>query len=136
VVQANDSFRTLDRGTFSGLEERGPVVVTDAAAWRALWERHTSNEVPPPPVPDVDFARERVVVALAGPKPSDCWSIEVTRTRTDEAAGVTRVELVVHEPRPGAACAAFETRPYHIVALAKLPTRLAFETTSVRDGEP
>ncbi|HET6404119.1 MAG TPA: hypothetical protein VFH78_05690 [Candidatus Thermoplasmatota archaeon] len=136
VAQANDSFRTLARGSLTGLEEDDPVVVEEEEAWRAAWERHGSNEFPPPDMPDVDFARERVVFALVGPRPSDCWGVEVVRARTDEAAGVTTLELVIHEPEPGAACAPFETRPYHVVALAKLPTRLAFETRTGPEGEP
>lgn len=136
IVQANDSFRTIARGAVTPLHHAEHVVVSDSRAWRELWSAHAADDFPPPDMPEIDFARERILAAFAGPKPGECWGIEVVDVRTDESAGVTNVSLVLHEPRPGAACADLETRPYHFVALAKLPTRLAFETSSVADGEP
>lgn len=53
------------------------IVVRDSAAWRAMWQRATRPQTSPPPMPDVDFNREMIVVAAAGRmKPGDVIHVD------------------------------------------------------------
>jgi hypothetical protein len=49
-----------------GIQDSLRVVVRDAAQLRSFWERATSRQVAPPPLPEVDFQREMVLVVAAG----------------------------------------------------------------------
>ena len=50
----------------SGVETAMRETLRDTAAWRTLWTRLTSRVGPPVPLPEVDFAREMVLVAALG----------------------------------------------------------------------
>ena len=53
------------------------IVVRDSAAWRAVWQRATRPQASPPPMPDIDFSREMIVVAAAGRmKPGDAIHVD------------------------------------------------------------
>lgn len=53
------------------------IVVRDAAAWRAVWQRATRPQASPPPMPDIDFNLDMIVVAAAGRmKPGDAIHVD------------------------------------------------------------
>src|SRR5687768_11073892 len=51
-----------------GIQDSLRTVVRDEATLRQLWERATTGQSAPPPLPRVDFAREMVLVVGAGRK--------------------------------------------------------------------
>ena len=126
-ASAQDSFRTLALGTQSGIHDALQVVITDQPAWQRFWEGHVSNRTDAPPVPAVDFGKERVAALLLGPKSNGCWSVEVTRVSSDNVAESTVVAYTVHEPPKGQVCTAVVTYPHHVIAIAKGPTEVRFE---------
>lgn len=53
------------------------IVVRDSATWRAIWQRATSPQPSPPPMPVIDFSRDMIVVAAAGRmKPGDLIHVD------------------------------------------------------------
>ncbi|HXD49661.1 MAG TPA: protease complex subunit PrcB family protein [Gemmatimonadaceae bacterium] len=108
--------------TYSGIADSTSVVVRDSAAWRQLWTELTRPFVPPPPLPPIDFAREMVVVAALGARPTAGYDIVIEGAARDSAG----LEVAVRRTSPGAGCPvlAVVTQP---VDLARVPT-LAVET--------
>lgn len=108
--------------TYSGIADSTSVVVRDSAAWRQLWTELTRPFVPPPPLPPIDFAREMVVVAALGSRPTAGYDIVIEGAARDSAG----LEVAVRRISPGAGCPvlAVVTQP---VDLARVPT-LAVET--------
>jgi hypothetical protein len=49
-----------------GIEDSLRLVVRDAEQLRSVWNRATSRQSAPPPVPEVDFGREMLLVVAAG----------------------------------------------------------------------
>ena len=106
-------FRRLAQLSAGGPAEAGQQVVSTAAEWTALWGR-VGGEAP---LPEVDFAREEVIVAAAGTRPSGGHAIEVASVRDE---GARRV-VVVRETAPGSGCLNTQvlTEPADFVAVPK-----------------
>ncbi len=49
-----------------GFPDSARIVVREAARWREIWQQATSKRPSPPPMPQVDFDRDMVVVVAAG----------------------------------------------------------------------
>jgi hypothetical protein len=77
-------FATLDRGEGSGVEDLRSAAFVGTVSeagdtlpppqWLSLWREHAGSEAPPP---DVDWAREMVLVAGDGPRYEAGDSIEI-----------------------------------------------------------
>ena len=85
----------------SGLSEPQELVVRDAAAWAQVWEAIWRNHSPRPPLPDVDFAKEMVVVAALGARPTGGYSVFVDSASSAPGAVSIRIRTV----SPGRECA-------------------------------
>ena len=72
-------FNTIARGAHSGFHTASQMVIKSGDKWADVWQQHTSDTVPPPPVPQVDFTHHLVVAVFAGEKhPSTMWSDQST----------------------------------------------------------
>jgi hypothetical protein len=113
----------------SGLRTAERLVVRDAAAWSALWDRVTSLVLPKPTPPAVDFDREMVLVAGLGTRPNGGYAVSFAAVY--ESDGV--YHAVVRESVPGPSCItpAVVTAP---VAAVRLP-RTAGEVRFVEQRE-
>ncbi|MBL8863845.1 MAG: protease complex subunit PrcB family protein [Planctomycetes bacterium] len=110
----SEGFRTIASGYHTGIQAAGLRVARTPAEWSALWRDHTSQVIPRPPAPVIDFTRELVVCVTAGEKPSGGYGIEVVEARFDGTAMV----IATRETRPAedAIVPLVLTRPYHMVA--------------------
>lgn len=102
--------------TYSGITEDSNFVVRDSAAWRQLWERINKPFIPPPALPPIDFAREMVVVAALGAKPSAGY--DVTISSVGRGSDGMEVSVRTRAPAPGCPVEAVVTQP---VDLARVP---------------
>ena len=66
-------------GYYSGLIEPQRLVVRDRAAWAEIWATiwHRQSPLPLPELPQVDFAREMLVVVALGQRPTGGYDILV-----------------------------------------------------------
>ena len=94
--------------------------------WRDFWERHTAGQFPPPPLPDVRFPQEMVVVLLLGRQDSGGGPfIEFLDVSNTLDRGGSFYLVDVREDRtPGPLDVV--TNPYHIVKLPRLKGVLSF----------
>lgn len=95
------------KGHSCGVPEPGHRVVTDAAAWTALWKDAFGREAPA-----VDFKRFVAVAAFAGSRNSGGWSVELLPP-TAGPDGVV-VPYRVKGPGPGAFVTMAFTSPFAI----------------------
>jgi protease stability complex PrcB-like protein len=102
--------------TYAGVGDPMRAVIRDSTAWRELWERINRPFVPQPALPTVDFAREMIVVAALGSRPSAGFDVVIEGARQD-STGI-QVSVRVATPASGCPVAAAMTQP---IDLARLP---------------
>jgi len=103
----------------SGFNEPARLMVRDPATWQAVWVQTFRGASPLPPLPDIDFSREMVVVVALGSHSSGGYGILIEGA---SEAGADGVELAIHSISPGPKCGvtgAF-TQP---VDIARMPRR-------------
>lgn len=108
----------------SGLRAPELLVVRDANAWRQTWTRIWDSTNPTPALPDVDFAREIVIVAALGERSSGGYSILI------DSATVSGAEVLVwvRAVSPGANCGttAALTQPVDAARLTRTERPIRF----------
>lgn len=116
----------------SGIDAAGQFVGRNAADWTALWQRVHSRRRPTPPLPEVDFEREMMVVVAAGQHRTGGHSIRIDRAWREGAKTI----IVVHEEAPGPGCivASAITSAVDIARLPVAPEPIEFRVESeIRD---
>ncbi len=102
---------------FSGLDDSLRLVIRDAETWQNTWERMHRSQRPQPPLPEVDFEHEMLIVAALGSRPSGGYSILV------EAAHEHPSHLVatIRKTSPGIRCfvTGTATQPVDVACLAR-----------------
>lgn len=113
----------------SGIDEPGQFVIRNAVDWAALWQRIHSRRRPAPPLPEVDFDREMMVVVAAGQHRTGGYSIRINRASREAA----KIIIVVHEEAPGPDCivAGAITSAVDIARLPVTPEPVEFRVESV-----
>lgn len=90
----------LFREQHTGFEEARRQVVRDADAWRDVWATAHEGRAPVPPVPEVDFSTQSVVLAAMGQRPTGGYEVAIREVaRTEEG-----LVVAVRETSPGEGC--------------------------------
>lgn len=112
----------------SGLTEPQRLVVRDQATWQQTWDSIYRFSFPVPTLPAVDFAREMVIVAALGQKPTGGYSIFIDGA-TETANGVT---INVRSVSPGGNCGvtAALTQPLDIARVTRREGAVSFSETA------
>lgn len=122
--------------SYSGLDEPVRAVVRDSAAWNALWQAIARPFYPPPPLPQVDFDRDMVVVAALGARPSSGYDIVIEGARQDTSS----IEIALRTSSPAAGCpvSAAVTQPVDLATIpaSARPVRFRERSTIVPCGAP
>jgi hypothetical protein len=100
----------------SGLADAQRRVIRDEVTWASVWEAIWRNHTPLPPLPQIDFGREMLVVASTGIKPSGGYAIVVEGV--EEVGGVLQVKLLSTSPHDRCFVTAAITHP---VDVARIP---------------
>lgn len=105
------AFTSLSQRS-SNIHEAGTRVVTDAEAFRTLWQQHTSSFDTPP---SVDFATQSVVAVFAGEKPTGGYTASVISVK--QLDKTLTVHFKVTAPAAGSSVTQVITYPAHIVSI-------------------
>jgi len=114
------------------------LVVRDRDQWVDVWKRIHSLEWLPnhqnpqlPPLPEIDFSREMIIVAAMGRRPSSAYGIIIDGAYAYERN--YRLEVVVRsvENRKGCGAFAIMTAPVDIVRLPRTDRTVLFRETEV-----
>ena len=113
-------FRTLLRGYQSGVDKECVRIAHTPAEWTSLWREHSTNELPRPAEPHVDWSKDMVVFVALGRRPSGGFGVEIDKLSLD--GGALRVEAHETKPAPERLVPMVVSTPYHAI------------TTPRRDG--
>jgi len=120
---------------YSGLGDSVRLVVRDSRQWGEYWRRINSPFFPPPAQPPIDFAREMVVVAALGRRPSLGYDIVIDSAARDSAG----IAVYLRRSNPGARCPlpAALTQPVDLARMpaSDLPLRFTELISTIPCGE-
>ncbi len=120
----NIDFTTIARGTDSSYLNVRQMAIRSLRRWSKVWQLHTCNTEPPPPIPQVDFSCYSVVAVFAGEKPTSGYSIKVIKVETNgsQTKGLEAISISVRHRQPKAGDFVTEalTYPYHMIQIPKL----------------
>jgi hypothetical protein len=128
----NIDFTTIARGADSGYQSASQMVIDNSEQWNDLWQQHTSNAEPPPPVPKVDFTSYNVVAVFAGEQSTGGYSVEILTVETKNSQTKDLPSLVItvqyNQPKPGDFVTEAMTYPYHMIKIPKIDVnKVVFE---------
>jgi hypothetical protein len=109
----------------SGYRAPQRAVIGDSAAWQAAWSTLWAGSTSAPPLPAVDFAREVIVLAALGERPTGGYQILVDSATAGEADGAV---VHVRTVSPGARCNVFQalTQPVDVARLPRVRGPVTF----------
>jgi hypothetical protein len=127
----NIDFTTIAQGTNSGYQSASMTVIDNSEEWVDLWQQHTCNVEPPPPVPQVDFTRYSVVAVFAGEKPTGGYSVEILRVETSDSQMKQQPSIAItvqhRQPEAGDFVTEAFTYPYHMIRIPKIVGSITFK---------
>jgi hypothetical protein len=99
----------------SGLYQERLLAIRSHSEWQGQWRRITARQGDPPPLPDVDFPREMLLMAAMGPRPSGGYRAVIDKVIEQPGELLAFVRFV----SPGRGCGAIAavTSPVDIVRL-------------------
>lgn len=113
----------------SAFTEPSRLVVRDEAAWAEAWATIHGPVSDPPPLPTVDFAREMILVAALGPRPSGGYT--VTFSAVAQAGEGLRATVQETAPGPGCVTATVITSPVVVVRVMRVEGAVEFRDAPV-----
>lgn len=108
------AYQTVDTGRISSIREPSELVIRDAAAWTALWQRHAGTARP---VPAINFDKDMVIAVFAG---ESVWSnaLVVLRIVREPDRLVVFYAMADMKPLP-ISQQVTSAMPFHIVRVPK-----------------
>jgi hypothetical protein len=110
---------------FSGLNTPARLVVEDRLTWQAVWSEMYGRGSEVPPLPDIDFSKEEILVAALGTRGSSGYSVVFKRASGNDTGGV---DVVVQSGSPGKNCVTLTvlTQPVDIARIPKVSGTIHF----------
>ena len=112
----------------AGISERTRLVIRDRAEFNDLWNKINRNTPDKPPLPEVDFSREMLIVAAMGQQPSHYEIIIDSACELDKQLEV--LVRIIKSPRCGAYIG-FLPEAADIVRLPKTDLPVVFRETEL-----
>ena len=113
---------------FSGLRDPARLVIREPGRFAQVWRDAYGAYEPAPPVPDVDFSRDMVIMVAMGEQRSGGNAIEVTNVVAVGSRLVVEVKTAV--PGPGCATHDALTQPHDMVKVPALSAVVQFHDRS------
>lgn len=108
----------------SGYATATNIVIADSTGWAAAWATLHSGVQPQPPIVNVDFAREMVLLVAIGQQPNLGHGVRITGAeRTD--SGIV-VHALHHKAHPTCGTGQALTEPADIARMAKTDLAVRF----------
>lgn len=114
------NMRILATGAYAAAQPQAPraIAITSAADYARVWDETLGGNAPRP---EIDFAKESVVILLAGSKTSGGYSVEPRGVRLE--GDVLAVDAEVKSPPPDGIVTMALTSPWAAIAVdAKFKT--------------
>jgi len=122
------TFGTNTTAIWNGRLDRGRIVVRDRETWDSIWKRLFNPTPTYPPLPEIDFSREMLVVVAMGEQPSGGYRILV---KSAHDLG-NRTEVEVQSMSPCGLAPAILTAPIDIVRIPRSELPVTFREVDVK----
>jgi hypothetical protein len=112
-----------------GIRDSMQVAIRDAATLRDIWQRATSTQSSPPPVPDVDFERQMLLLVASGRmRPEDEIHVDSLGTRREITAAGREQEVLAVQYTITEGCGRFprDAYPLEIVRVRRYDGEIRF----------
>ncbi|MBU4304595.1 MAG: hypothetical protein KJ893_03065 [Candidatus Omnitrophica bacterium] len=118
------AFETIDKGVYSQYEENNRqhiIEIYNQDEWQEFWNQHTSGTFPLPELPEIDFQKYFILIAIDEIRSSGGYTLEIKEIAIDTAFENRPFEIaiIINFPGSAAGTTAALTRPYHIVKIKK-----------------
>lgn len=111
---------------FGGLEAPATLVVRDRDMWQSIWiQIHRGGFAPP--LPEVNFSTDMIVVVALGAKPTSGYAVTVTAA--SETGRVVTVETDSVSPGPNCVTLQVITYPTDVVRMPRRDGEVGFRIT-------
>lgn len=111
-------FTTIAQGCNSAYPTANQLVINNTTEWVDFWQEHSSDNIPPPPVPEVDFTQYQVVAVFAGEKSTGGYSVEITSVETTNSQLVITAKY--SQPQADDIVTEAFTYPHHIIKIPRM----------------
>ena len=113
---------------YSGFDQPARLVIRDQPSWEAAWERLYLRSRPVPPLPEIDFSREVVVLVALGNRATGGYGILIDGAATT----ASEATILVRSISPGAKCGvtAALTQPVDIARMTRRQIDVRFSERS------
>jgi protease stability complex PrcB-like protein len=125
-------LRVVAAGIQSAVRTPAATTITTRMVLEEVWFAIHANQLTPPPVPEIDFSAEMVVLLILGERPSAGYSVRVSGATMGERAALITIQ--VRAPEPGRMTAAVVTSPFEISAIGITNVPVTFVGDDVRTG--
>jgi hypothetical protein len=129
VSAGNQAYTRLYSGPTSGFSEPAELVIRDAAAFEQVFASAMGEDMLVPPVPDVRFAREMVIVLALGQRNTGGYGIRFDGITAD-GTGAT-VRYTTTSPGPNCMTTQMLTSPVEIVSVPRVEGPVRFDARRV-----
>ncbi|MFT7678362.1 MAG: hypothetical protein ACI8QC_002352 [Planctomycetota bacterium] len=91
-------------GQHSGIRSQQLRLVRTQAEWLSLWREHSSQQLPAPEPPKIDFESQMLIAVFLGERPTSGFGIQLQRVRAlaGEQGQAPTLEAMARESRPDA----------------------------------
>jgi hypothetical protein len=112
---------------FSGYGQPTMLVIRDRGAWQAAWRQMNGDLTPGPPMPEIDFSSEMVILVASGSHTSSGYDVLLTSaSKTDDLVTVHALE---RSPAPNCGSLTVITSPVDLARMSRQDGRVVFEIT-------
>ncbi len=117
-------FETIDKGEGSKYEKNNKqhiIEIYKQHDWKIFWGQHTNGTSPSPKLPEIDFQKYFIVIAIDEIRSSGGYTLEIKEITIDTALENRPFKITLQAEQPGSASITTSalTRPYHIVKIKK-----------------
>lgn len=112
-----------------GIRDSGQVVIRDVATLQDVWQRATSTQSSPPPMPSVDFGRQMLLLVSAGRmSPDDEIHVDSVGVRREVAAAGGQHDVLAVQYTITQGCRRFnrDAYPVEIVSVRRYDGEVRF----------
>ena len=112
---------------FSGYVQPTTLVIRDREALQAAWSQMNGYVNPGPPVPEIDFSSEMVILVASGSHTSSGYDVLLaSASKTDDLVTVHALE---RSPAPNCGSLTVITSPVDVARMSRQDGRVIFEIT-------
>jgi hypothetical protein len=117
-------FKTIWQATYSGIRERGDVLITNAKDWDGLWQKVHSTISHRPALPRIDFEKSMVIASFYGEMNTGGYGIEIVRLVESRDT----LDVWVRRYEGGGIVTQALTQPLHLIETERVHKKITFVT--------